>query len=123
MARPELGLKRICPNCSAKYYDLNRSPILCPRCGAPFDTSMALKAKAAGSDDEDDLEEEETAGVAEFVSLDDVVAEENDPDVADIEDADIEDVGPEDDDQFLEDEEDEGDVSDIIGDVGEEEER
>ncbi len=120
MAKPELGLKRICPNCGTKYYDLNRSPVLCPKCGAPFDSTMALKARAAAEDDEE-LDDEEVAGVTEFVSLDDVVAEETEADVADIEDPDLEDVGPEDD-TFLEDEEDEGDVSDIIGDVAEDEE-
>ena len=26
------GTKRICQNCSAKFYDLSRSPIVCPRC-------------------------------------------------------------------------------------------
>lgn len=120
MAKPELGLKRICPNCGTKYYDLNRNPILCPRCGAPFDTSAVLKARSAAEADDEELEDEET-GPAEFVSLDDVAAEEADAAV-DIDDPDLDDAGPEDD-TFLEDEEDEGDVSDIIGDVEDEEER
>ena len=33
MVKPELGTKRVCPNCGTKYYDLNHNPIVCPRCG------------------------------------------------------------------------------------------
>lgn len=32
MAKPELGLKRICVSCSARFYDLNRAPAICPKC-------------------------------------------------------------------------------------------
>jgi putative transposase len=37
MTKPELGTKRLCPNCSARYYDLNKTPITCPKCGTPFE--------------------------------------------------------------------------------------
>jgi uncharacterized protein (TIGR02300 family) len=33
MAKPELGLKRSCVACSTKFYDLTRSPAVCPKCG------------------------------------------------------------------------------------------
>ncbi len=33
MAKPELGLKRVCVACSAKFYDLMKSPAVCPKCG------------------------------------------------------------------------------------------
>ncbi|MGA7453741.1 MAG: TIGR02300 family protein, partial [Rhodoplanes sp.] len=29
MAKPELGTKRLCASCSAKFYDLNHDPITC----------------------------------------------------------------------------------------------
>ena len=32
MAKPELGTKRLCANCSAKFYDLSKTPITCPKC-------------------------------------------------------------------------------------------
>jgi uncharacterized protein (TIGR02300 family) len=28
-----LGLKRTCGACDAKFYDLEKSPIICPKCG------------------------------------------------------------------------------------------
>ena len=34
MARPNLGSKRVCPSCGAKFYDLGRDPAVCPECGA-----------------------------------------------------------------------------------------
>ena len=33
MAKPELGLKRTCVACGTRFYDLTRSPAICPKCG------------------------------------------------------------------------------------------
>ena len=33
MAKPELGLKRVCVACGTKFYDLTRAPAICPKCG------------------------------------------------------------------------------------------
>jgi uncharacterized protein (TIGR02300 family) len=32
VAKPELGTKRLCGSCGAKFYDLNKDPIVCPKC-------------------------------------------------------------------------------------------
>ncbi len=32
MVKPELGTKRICVNCAARFYDLGRQPAVCPKC-------------------------------------------------------------------------------------------
>ena len=45
MAKPEWGIKRICSSCNTKYYDFNKSPIICPSCGAEFDPEYYLKTK------------------------------------------------------------------------------
>lgn len=45
MPKPEWGVKRTCPSCAARYYDLNRDPIICPICGAVFDTSLVARPK------------------------------------------------------------------------------
>ena len=45
MAKPEWGRKRICASCNKKYYDLNKSPIICPSCGAEFDPEDFLRKK------------------------------------------------------------------------------
>lgn len=122
MAKPELGTKRLCPNCGTKYYDLGRMPITCPRCGAAFDPHVVAKAKPVAVVEEEDELEEEAGLTPEFVPLEEAEDADGD-DVPEIEDAEIEDDA-EVDDAFLEPEdEDEGDVSDIIGDVDSEEER
>jgi uncharacterized protein (TIGR02300 family) len=33
MVKPELGSKRICVSCSTRFYDLSKSPAVCPKCG------------------------------------------------------------------------------------------
>ena len=82
MAKPELGTKRLCGNCSAKFYDLNKDPIVCPKCH----TVMALAALTARSRPEPvaaarpvAARQEETVVPetqdAEFVSLEDADAE------------------------------------------------
>ena len=45
MAKPEWGKKRICLACNTKYYDFNKSPIICPSCGSEFDPDIYLKSR------------------------------------------------------------------------------
>ncbi|MDB5569018.1 MAG: hypothetical protein JWN93_201 [Hyphomicrobiales bacterium] len=34
--KPELGVKRLCAGCNARFYDLARDPITCPTCKTIF---------------------------------------------------------------------------------------
>lgn len=45
MAKPEWGFKRICLNCAAKFYDMQKSPIVCPSCETVYDPEAATKLK------------------------------------------------------------------------------
>ncbi len=45
MANPDLGTKQVCPNCQAKFYDLNRRPATCPKCGTEFDPEEAVRSR------------------------------------------------------------------------------
>lgn len=68
MSNEKWGTKRICIECGVAFYDLNKDPIKCPKCGAEFDpeeftkNSFATKAKKARrmtaqiEENEDDLE-------------------------------------------------------------------
>jgi uncharacterized protein (TIGR02300 family) len=75
VAKPELGTKRQCRSCSNRFYDLNRDPIVCPKCGAKFEL---VEAKGpAGGAAEDSTEEEaklEKAPGPEIVSLEEADA-------------------------------------------------
>jgi len=65
MAKVDLGTKRICPECGAKFYDLARNPAICPMCQNSFDPSeldakpviAAEPLKPQKSTEEDDGEE------------------------------------------------------------------
>jgi uncharacterized protein (TIGR02300 family) len=133
VAKQELGLKRICGNCGAKFYDLARDPIVCPKCGTVY-APTAASARAAARPEAAAVVAEEpelaTPAGAEVISLEEADAEatgkKKAPATAEAEaesDDDVEVAGSEEDDAFLEEEEEEsGDVSDIIGEKLEEDE-
>tara|TARA_B100001057_G_scaffold334497_1_gene335094 strand:- start:1590 stop:2006 length:417 start_codon:yes stop_codon:yes gene_type:complete len=39
------GIKRICQGCGTLYYDLDKDPIICPKCGVEFDPEAILKSR------------------------------------------------------------------------------
>jgi uncharacterized protein (TIGR02300 family) len=39
------GTKRTCQNCGARFYDLNKSPIKCPKCGRDHDREDFVKVR------------------------------------------------------------------------------
>src|SRR6266481_1668186 len=109
VAKPELGTKRLCANCGAKFYDLSKTPIVCPKCQTVMElTTVAPRARPDAPPVAPAREEEVVApetAEAEFVSL---------------EEADAESQGT----KTPAGEQEEGaeDVTDIIGDVEDEEE-
>ncbi len=76
MADPALGSKQICPNCQAKFYDLNRRPAHCPKCATDFDPEEAVKfrrirARTATPDYETDDEAEDQVKAKKAADADD----------------------------------------------------
>ncbi len=123
MAKPELGTKRQCQNCGAKFFDLNKDPIVCPKCGTVFQGAPRARA-AAKAEEEEDTEVATPAGV-EVVSLDEVEASEEKAAEPVVDDIDVEEDADETpDDPFLEEEEeDDDDVTNLIdGDIAPDEE-
>ncbi|MBP7669931.1 TIGR02300 family protein [Ferrovibrio sp. MS7] len=45
MAKPEWGTKRRCLSCSAAFYDMMKSPILCPKCGTELNPDALVKSR------------------------------------------------------------------------------
>ena len=88
--KAELGEKRVCPECEAKFYDLTRNPATCPMCQHSFDPAeleptpiLPLEPLAPEKDDdedgeakeavdEDDIDEDETAAKELELDGDDV---------------------------------------------------
>jgi len=108
VAKPELGAKRQCQSCATKFYDLNKDPILCPKCGAVFHVAAIARAPSRNDEEDNELEKES----ADTVSLDEVEETENAAETIDV-DEDVELDDETDDDTFLEEEE--GEDDDVTG--------
>ena len=118
MANPEWGTKRICQNCGTKFYDLQREPIVCPKCQTEFDPEAFLKTRRSRPVVAADKEHVPVAAT-EDVEVDAEVLDEDEAVVAVAAD--------EEDEDLIEDAselgEDEDDMAEVIENVDEEEER
>ena len=136
MAKPELGTKRLCANCGAKFYDLNKDPIHCPKCRAVHEVVVAtrpVRLEAAPAPARRPVPEEAPAPEPQEVET--VTLEEADADAqgakkpapaeSEIEEEEVEMDQTLDDDTFIEEQgEESADVTDIIGgDIEDKEER
>ena len=124
MVKPELGTKRTCPSCGTRFYDLLKNPIVCPKCGVTFIAEALLPSKGdsrAAAAPKPPARSRSSRSRARMSSSSVSRRSEagEDDETAAIEDVDLgeeEPVDGEEDDAFLEaEEEDGGDVTDIIG--------
>ncbi|MBI1273573.1 MAG: TIGR02300 family protein [Alphaproteobacteria bacterium] len=75
MAKAEWGVKRMCPGCGARFYDMRKNPPVCPSCKTAFDPEALLRQRRRSAPEEvkvkkpevvkpapeDDIEEGEVA--------------------------------------------------------------
>src|SRR5882672_9668505 len=106
--KPDLGTKRVCPSCAARFYDLQKRPIECPKCAFAFEPEMLLKQRRTRVP-----EPVKPVVVAEAESEEGEPAAAGETTEAEFEEE-IEDEEEEDDSLLEEVEEDEDDVSGII---------
>jgi uncharacterized protein (TIGR02300 family) len=109
------GTKRTCQNgdCGAHFYDLNRSPVVCPICGSKYSIASSPMAVAVASPPEKAPRKVKKEEFVEPTPAVEAEAESEDA-LADVETDDT--VADEADETFLpEEEEDGGDVTNIIG--------
>ncbi|MEO0398467.1 MAG: TIGR02300 family protein [Pseudomonadota bacterium] len=131
MSKQELGVKRDCPECGARFYDLNKDPALCPKCGHSFTPEALLKPRKPRPDDkpaeqetttEEKPEAETTLEQADAenaeaapnrkAGLDEEDAEDELEKLGDIDGIDVDD--DEEDDALLDDDDDDNDVASIV---------
>ncbi len=106
MPKDEWGVKRICPSCETRFYDLQRDPMTCPNCDASFDLDSLTSKK--GPQRADKKEPVAAAPVAAETEEEDVVLDDaDDSDTSDV------DIG----DELLEDDEDDSVSLEEIADV------
>jgi uncharacterized protein (TIGR02300 family) len=125
VVKAELGTKRTCPSCATRFYDLLKSPIVCPKCGVSFIAATLLPSKGDSSPAPVAKPREvqpapvvEEAADVELVSLEDVeegkvVEEDETAAVADVDLGEEEAADGEEEDTFLE--EDEEENADVTG--------
>lgn len=89
MVKAEWGIKRTCPKCGTRFYDLGKEdPVVCIECGVAWDPEPVLKSKQPLPFDapKKEVEKEEADDsdlAAEDLDIDDD-AEENPDDEVDI---------------------------------------
>ena len=70
MAHKNLGRKRRCASCGIKFYDLTKTPAICPACGTEFDPEVLLKSRRGRAAAK--VDEAKTPSKEEDVNDDDV---------------------------------------------------
>ena len=93
MAKPELGTKRVCVACGTRFYDLTKSPAVCPKCGTEQPIEQPRPRRTGGNVVEDKRPKKPAP-----------TPEDVDVEVEGVED--VEDVGEDEADVFLEEEDD-----------------
>lgn len=83
MNKVEWGIKRICLDCNAIFYDLKKNPITCPSCSAIFDPEYILKKKFKNLEKTNEIEvaidiDENDANSDEDETIEEIDSEETD---------------------------------------------
>lgn len=82
MAKPELGTKRVCAGCNLKFYDLLKTPIVCPTCGVVFVVPKPAPARP-GKRVFEQSRPMPVPAVAEQPAIDDAILDDTAPDEPD----------------------------------------
>lgn len=45
MPKDEWGVKRLCPHCASRFYDLRKDPMTCPECSASFTAESLIAGR------------------------------------------------------------------------------
>lgn len=48
------GFKRVCGGCTARFYDFNKTPIVCPKCGEEFSGAVKIKSRRSRKSADED---------------------------------------------------------------------
>lgn len=94
MPKEEWGVKRLCPHCASRFYDLNNDPMTCPVCSNSFtvESLTAGRGRTLTSDkagqresqvEQDDVTDDEDLDAdSGDVDLDDDLLEDDDDNVS-----------------------------------------
>lgn len=77
MPKDEWGVKRLCPHCASRFYDLARDPMTCPECGHSFTAESLLPGRGRA------MISDKTAVKDEDLDMEDLTEDELDSDSGD----------------------------------------
>ena len=80
MAKAELGMKLTCESCGARFYDLNKQPGICPKCGQANARPVIFKASRRPAEDREKAAAAKAAAAPAPVADEDDVAVDTDDD-------------------------------------------
>ena len=91
MPKDEWGVKRLCPHCASRFYDLQRDPMTCPECGHSFTVENLVSGRGkmtvvektptkAKTTDPDDLPDDDLDDDGSDSDIDDDLLEDDDDD-------------------------------------------
>jgi uncharacterized protein (TIGR02300 family) len=108
MPNEEWGVKRVCPTCATRFYDLRQDPMTCPSCAATFTLESLTatkpkaprpeKAKQAPVADDAEVIDDDDADTVEGDDIADDILEDDDDDDDNSDLEDIKEVASDDDD-------------------------
>ena len=81
MPKEEWGVKRLCPKCLTRFYDLKKDPMTCPSCEHIIELEHLLNPKSRSAITKKDDESVVDADTTEDIVDADVIDEEDDADV------------------------------------------
>ncbi|HJN23185.1 MAG TPA: TIGR02300 family protein [Rhodospirillales bacterium] len=135
----DLGVKHTCQTCGTRFYDLDRTPPVCPKCGTKLDASSSPKpprpGKPTARKQKPAATPAKTVAAAEVVKalskfydegenddgdkdgIEEILNEETDLKEIEKDEADLQEVGDDDDDELIEDTSDLGENDDDVSEV------
>ena len=83
MVKPELGTKRVCVSCGARFYDLGRAPAVCPKCSTeqPAEQPRVRRAPAPVTEERRRPKAAPVPGLEDAEAETEVAEEESEEDV------------------------------------------
>ena len=86
MPKEEWGVKRACPSCSTRFYDLQNDPMTCPSCAHEFtlESLTGNKSRTMTADKPDAQNKDNVTETDDEVILDDDEEDDADVDLGDV---------------------------------------
>ena len=81
MTKPNLGKKRTCLSCETRFFDLNKNPAICPKCGEKYKIPITKPKRASTPEQKtSNVNIIEADGLAEEAKVEEIAPEIDDGD-------------------------------------------